>query len=164
MASVHNFRSALNGFNREDVVHYIEFINNRNKSQLEQMQGQLRVAQSREQELLARVDEAQARVRELEEKLKSVAAGEPGNATEEELEAYRRAERAERLAQERADQIYAQAQAVLTGATANTQAAAGDISALTEQLMELLTQYRTCAENACETFRDAAASLENIEK
>lgn len=164
MASVHNFRSALNGFNREDVVHYIEFINNRSKSQLEQMQGQLRVAQSREQELLARVDEAQARVRELEEKLKSVEAGEPGNATEEELEAYRRAERAERLAQERADQIYAQAQAVLTSATANAQAAAGDISALTEQLMELLAQYRTCAQSACETFRDAAASLENIEK
>ena len=24
-----NFRSALNGFNREDVVHYIEFLTNR---------------------------------------------------------------------------------------------------------------------------------------
>ena len=66
MAAVHNFRSALNGFNREDVVHYIEFINNRNKTQLDQMQTQLRTAQNREQELLARIDAEQARVRELE--------------------------------------------------------------------------------------------------
>ena len=164
MASVHNFRSALNGFNREDVVHYIEFINNRNKTQLEQMQNQLRIAQSREQELLARVDEAQARVRELEEKLKSVAAGEPGNATEEELEAYRRAERAERLAQERAQQILEQARDVVAGATANANKATTDIASLTDRMEALLAEYRLCVNAACDTFRDAAAALDSIEK
>ena len=32
MAAFQNFRSALNGFNREDVVHYIEYTNNGSKT------------------------------------------------------------------------------------------------------------------------------------
>lgn len=39
-----NFRSALNGFNREDVVNYIEFLTNRHVSDLSQMKAQLDAA------------------------------------------------------------------------------------------------------------------------
>ena len=165
MASVHNFRPALNGFNREDVVHYIEFINNRNKAQLDQMQNQLKTAQLREKELLEREDQAQAYARELEEQLaKSNNANEPANATEEELEAYRRAERAERLAQERAQQIYAQANAVLSEATTNATNATADITALTDRILALLQEYRQSVTNTCDTFRGAAEALRNIDK
>lgn len=164
MASVQNFRSALNGFNREDVVHYIEYINNRNKTQLEQMHNQVLAAQNREKELLARVDEAEGRVKELEEKLKSVDAGEPGNATEEELEAYRRAERAERLAQERAQQIYDKANAVISDATANAKTAAKDIADLSDKLLALLGEYRQSVNSTCLTFENAAQALDTIEK
>lgn len=164
MASVQNFRSALNGFNREDVVRYIEYINNRNKTQLEQMHNQVIAAQNREKELLSRVDEAQAHVRELEEKLASLDAGEPGNATEEELEAYRRAERAERLAEERAQKIYDKASAVIRSATADAKAATAGIADLSDKLLALLEEYRRCVTNAAGSFASASEALDTIEK
>ena len=121
-------------------------------------------AQNREQELLARIDAEQARVRELEAKLQSVASGEPSNATEEELEAYRRAEQAERLAKERAQQIYDQANAVLSDAAQEATIVADDIANLTDKLTEFLSQYRTSAQNARDTFQKAAENLQNTDK
>ena len=46
MAGIQNFRSALNGFNRQDVVHYIEYLNNQHNAQLEQLNTQLQNAQA----------------------------------------------------------------------------------------------------------------------
>ena len=37
MASAQNFRSAFNGFNREDVVHYIEYLNAKHTGALNQL-------------------------------------------------------------------------------------------------------------------------------
>ena len=33
MAAPQNFRSAFNGFNREDVVHYLEYLNSKHQNQ-----------------------------------------------------------------------------------------------------------------------------------
>jgi chromosome segregation ATPase len=41
MASTKNFRSALNGFNREDVVHYIEYLNAKHNSELQQLTAEM---------------------------------------------------------------------------------------------------------------------------
>ena len=43
MAGVHNFRSALGGFNREDVVRYIEYINNKHNTEIAQLNNQLQM-------------------------------------------------------------------------------------------------------------------------
>lgn len=45
MAENLNFRSAFNGFNREDVVHYIEYLNANHENQLKQLQADLAAAQ-----------------------------------------------------------------------------------------------------------------------
>lgn len=37
MAAPQNFRSAFNGFNREDVVHYLEYINTKHNNQINQL-------------------------------------------------------------------------------------------------------------------------------
>ena len=37
MAAPQNFRSAFNGFNREDVVHYLEYINSKHTHQINQL-------------------------------------------------------------------------------------------------------------------------------
>ena len=50
MAELQNFRSAFNGFNREDVVNYIAYLNNQHNSKINQLQNQLKAAQD---ELLA---------------------------------------------------------------------------------------------------------------
>ena len=44
MSGVQNFRSAIGGFNRQDVVHYIEYINNKHKTEIEQLNTQLQTA------------------------------------------------------------------------------------------------------------------------
>lgn len=44
MANTYNFRSAFNGFNREDVVHYIEYINSNHNNQLNQLKADLAAA------------------------------------------------------------------------------------------------------------------------
>jgi hypothetical protein len=42
--SVKHFRSALNGFNRQDVVQYIEYLNNQHNAKVEQLNNQLQAA------------------------------------------------------------------------------------------------------------------------
>ena len=37
MAAPQNFRSAFNGFNREDVGHYLEYINTKHQNQINQL-------------------------------------------------------------------------------------------------------------------------------
>ena len=40
MAAAQNFRSAFNGFNREDVVHYLEYLNTKHSNQLNQLNAE----------------------------------------------------------------------------------------------------------------------------
>ena len=138
MAAVQNFRSAIGGFNRQDVVNYIEYINNKHNSELEQLNTQLQTAQEAlaqatdNSALLAKLEAAEARCAQLEAQL--AAGGQmKAAAPDSELETYRRAERAERLARDRAAQIYAQANAALADATVKMEAISDGMSALTEQ-------------------------------
>ena len=41
MSAPQNFRTSFNGFNREDVVRYIEYLNSRHRSQMDQLGGEL---------------------------------------------------------------------------------------------------------------------------
>ena len=145
MAGIQNFRSALGGFNREDVVRYIEYLNNQHNAQVEQLNTQLQTArQALEQgdntQLRAQLDDALARCAELEAQLAQK--GQTPASTGDELEAYRRAERAERLARERAQQIYDQANAVLADATVKVEAASDGLSTVAAQLSDQLQKSR----------------------
>lgn len=141
MAGMQNFRSALGGFNRSDVVNYIEYLNTQHNAQITQLNTQLQNAQEAlakaqavpqtHSELFAQLEAAQARCAELEAAL--AAKGAP---TDSELEAYRRAERVERMAQERASQIYAKANAVLADATVKVGAASDGIKTVAAQVAE----------------------------
>ena len=144
MAEQQTFRSAFNGFNREDVVSYIEYINNQHNAQITQLNTQLQnanealaraLAQPRAAELEEQVQLLEARCAELEAQL---AAKDAPEKTEDELEAYRRAERAERNAKERAAQIYGQANAVLADVTVRTEEAAETMKALISQVAQQL--------------------------
>jgi len=156
MSTIQNFRSAFNGFNRQDVVQYIEYMNNQHKSALEQMNSQLQVmreelaaAQAAPQDdLQAQLDAALARCEELECKLNTYAKMQQDN----ELEAYRRAERAERKAQERAAQIYTQANALLADATAKMDAAAADIADMAQQFQEKLASSKASIAEAVDAM------------
>ena len=159
MAPIQQFRSQLNGFNRQDVVAYIELMNNQHNAQLQQLQNQLELAQQNQadEDLLAKLDAALARCAELEAQVAQLQ--ETGGCSEQELEAYRRAEKAERQAQARAHQIYQQANAALADATAKAEVTAQRIGAIAD---EAVTQLKICQASVLETkadFEEAVAAL-----
>ena len=41
MAEIFNFRSAFNGFRREDVVHYIEYLNAKHTAEVNQLNSEI---------------------------------------------------------------------------------------------------------------------------
>lgn len=160
MAGIQNFRSALGGFNREDVVSYIEYLNNQHNAQIAQLNTQLLNAQEalakaqsvpHNDELVAQLEAAQARCAELEAQLAAAGTAAPVQ-TGDELETYRRAERVERMAQERASQIYAQANAVLADATVKVEAAAEGMKAVADQAAAQL-------QTAEQQLKDAVAAM-----
>ena len=169
MAHFQNFRTALGGFNREDVVRYIEYMNNQHRSQIEQMNTQLQLAQAElanaskndNTELLAKLEAAEARCAQLEAELAQTGNAQPLPQGDE-LEAYRRAERTERIARERAAQIYAQANAVLADATVKVDAAATQIGQIADQVSSQLQGYQFSINEGKALLQEAVAAMSAI--
>jgi len=176
------FRSAFNGFNREDVVHYIEYLNAQHAAEVNQLRSELEFLRNSAQQQPAAEEcpdstliEAQAnRIRELFDKCKeqeqtiaeltarleeSVQPAAFKSCTEEELEAYRRAERAERLARERAEQVYHRTNAILSDATAKVDEAAAAMSRMTDHVSGQLTQLQDAVSGSKQALYDAAAAM-----
>ena len=190
MAVSHNFRSALNGFNREDVVHYIEYLNAKQTSQVNQLTSEneelrkklealeaVPVASAEDTERLATLEaefaelktaagqieaERDAALAEVE-MLKAQLAEQAGkNLAAQELEAYRRAERAERAAKERADQIYQQATGTLAQATAQVDNAAEQFRQVVERVNLQMGQLQAAVEMSKSALVDAATTMYSI--
>ena len=169
MAAFQNFRGAVGGFNREDVVRYIEYINNKHSSQINQLNTEMQALQEElaqlrgKADLSAQLEEANARITQLEQERDALAAQVEQMAdrpqTENELEAYRRAERAERIAADRVAQLYNQANGALADATAKADDTATQVTELTDALMVQLQQLQTVLSSGGNSMRDAAAAL-----
>ena len=232
MAVQQNFRTALNGFNREDVVRYIEYLNTKHAAEVNQLKSELDFLHSKAEmvpvaevapvdtaETDAMIEQQAARIRELFDQCKaqeqeiselkaenlqlnnqlSQISMQPVSApvafqnvdtsdlereistlkaekdalnlqiqemkqqsilqTNAELEAYRRAERTERMARERAAKVYQQANGVLADATIKVDEAADQIGTLTEQVMAQLSQLQSAVSGSKEALRDAASTM-----
>lgn len=179
MAAQQTFRTAFNGFHREDVVRYIEYINSKHaaqvgqlKTEVENLRQELEQAQNVQQseEASLQMAELEARCAALEQERDALRAQleqprtveEPavsGNLAERELEAYRRAERAERVARERAQVIYDQANGVLADATAKVDEAVVRIGEMTTQVNAQLDALQTAVTGSKQALEDAAATL-----
>ena len=79
--------------------------------------------------------------------------------TEDELEAYRRAERAERRAAERVAQLYDQANAALADAATRADASAAQVGQLADSLNLQLQQLLSAIASGKNTLLDAAAAM-----
>lgn len=177
------FRSSFNGFNREDVVRYLEYINAKHAAELNQLRSELEFLRSKEvsapaeevcdnselveqqaariRELFDRCKEQEETIAELTTRLENVQTAEaaPVACPEQELEAYRRAERAERVARERAEVVYHQANAVLSDATAKVDEAAALIGSMADQLSGQLSQFQSAVTGSKQALHDAATTL-----
>ena len=81
---------------------------------------------------------------------------------EEELEAYRRAERTERLARERAERMYQQANGVLADATVKVDDAATQIGALSDRVISQLTELQNAVSGSKQALQDASSVLSTL--
>ena len=186
MAASQNFRSAFNGFNREDVVHYLEYLNTKHTNQvnqltaendalrqrvealpeLENQQSVISSLEDRCDELTRQLEAARARCAELEQQLPQSAAPEQNAKTpalspiaSDELEAYRRAERIEREAKERAELVYFQANSVLTEASAKVDGISADITEMADKVMSQLTQLQVAVSSSKQALQDASSIM-----
>lgn len=176
MSAPQSFRSAFNGFNREDVVHYLEYLNAKHANQIHQLTAEnealreqaaslpelesqkLLIASLEEKcgELTRLLEEARAQLQQQE-----VQPSEPvmSPSASEELEAYRRAERIEREAKERAELVYFQANSVLTEATAKVDGISSDITEIADNVMSQLTQLQVAVSSSKQALQDASSVM-----
>jgi chromosome segregation ATPase len=181
MSAAYNFRTSFNGFHREDVVHYIEYINTKNAAQLSQLKADLAALQQENAKLKssAGLEEQVAQLKkeleqanqaraELEKELAEKSAQldkalnsqqEVKRSTDAELEAYRRAERMERQAQERTDAMYQKATAVISATTAKVDSAALQVSSIADQVAGQLATLQQAIASSKISLNDAAATL-----
>ena len=214
MDTPRNFRSAFNGFNREDVVRYIEYVNAQHAAQINEMNAELEFLRSKlaapaeldfaivkrlddyaeqvsilearcdtlEQERDAAIAEKEAAAQaeckdtELEEKCRelearcealtqerdaAIAEKETAVAIQAgaELEAYRRAERTERVARERAEQVYHRVNGVLSDATVKVDQATSQIGDMSEEFLARLDALRAAVESSRQALNDAAQTM-----
>ena len=189
MATPQSFRSAFNGFNREDVVHYLEYLNAKHASQVEQLNTEVTFLQRKLEEQPAvdptAAEEVTRRIAELEDKLAESEAEREAlsqklaqlekeleearaervtiqHRTDLELEAYRRAERTERMARERAEQVYRQTNGVLADASAKVDEAAGQVSQISDHVMSQLDLLREAVNCSKQALADAASGLYSL--
>ena len=76
-----------------------------------------------------------------------------------ELEAYRRAERMERIAKERADAVYHQVNATLAEASTQLSGAAGSYGQLVDSVVSQIDQLRAAVESGKIALENAAAAM-----
>ena len=170
MPAPKNFRSAFNGFNREDVVRYLEYINAKHTAEINQLTGeadylraQLETAEPQAEaiaaleterdELKAQLEAMTARVAELEAKQETAVR------TDDELEAYRRAERTERIANERAELVYHQVNGVLAEASTKMEGVATEIGGMADNVMSQLTQLQVAIASSKKALNEAVSTM-----
>jgi ABC-type transporter Mla subunit MlaD len=82
--------------------------------------------------------------------------------TSDELEAYRRAERAERLAKERAELVHHQVNGILSEATIKVETLSQDIGSMADQVMAQLSQLQGAVAGSKKTLQDAVATMYSL--
>ena len=172
MAAFQNFRGAINGFNREDVVNYIARLNHDFETQMNRLNNELNILrQDLEQaqggdgeviELKAQLEEALEKNAQLEQELEALRQKAGPVSTSDELETYRRAERAERLAKNRVSQMYNQAHAAIADTAANLDAAAENLGFVAQEAMEKIQALQFAVSGSKQVITDAAQALGSI--
>ena len=210
MAEQQNFRTAFSGFNREDVVRYLEYLNSKHASEISQLNSEIEYLRSQagmapadtsdlanpllEQQaaqikelsaLFSKKDESMTQLTEEAEALKAEVAAlketvsqkdaeiaaltaeneqlrqskPAASRTEEELEIYRRAERVERRAKERAELVYHRVNGTLADATCKVEDAASIIGSMSEKVLSQLSELQAAVTGSKAALKDAADTM-----
>lgn len=186
MSTPQNFRAAFNGFNRDDVVNYISFINSKHETTVNQLREEVQelrqeldnrpevddalnteLEELREQmeQMKQTLQEKEEQIAQMKEELERKAAREEAEVVcvqEQELEAYRRAESAERRAMERVNQMFDQANGILGEIVVKLQANTDSVNEIAEQVRADLEALENAAMNSKVILEESSAMMAAI--
>lgn len=170
-AEMTQFRSAVHGFNRMDVVRFIESMNSEHEAALHALQKENQALAAQAANLSEENTALAARVAELSERLIALQEPEPeeesagpeesGAPSTEALElaAYRRAEAAERGAVQRAGALYRQMADVCAGLNSRMAASDEEIGLLYAELTATLDRMRDAMADIKLVFDEAPEQI-----
>lgn len=190
MSAPQKFRSALNGFNREDVASYLEYLNSKHTAQVNQLTSEadflrskldavqptddqseiIHALEAERDDLRTQLEELKAYCATLEQALEetrstptaaAISADAPCTPAEE-LEIYRRAERTERMARERADLIYRQTNGILNEASVRVNDMAEQVVPIADQILMQINQLQNTVNTTKQSLQDAVVIINTL--
>ncbi len=175
MAETQTFRSAFNGFNRKDVVSYIELLNNRHTSERNQLNTQLQLLRealdraqadaAREQAVAEALHASDAERQHLEQELAALredySALRETSAQQAQAAglANQKSEQERQEAVDRANRLYDTANGALSDATAQVDSASAQVSQLMTQITLSLEALQSAVRESRQVLEDTAADL-----
>lgn len=164
------FRAALNGFNREDVVQFIQSLTSRHdretadlKEEKDRLQEALDKSNAEAEALRQRITELEAQLQEANETLEAATAPLPEpekpDWNAQELAAYRRAEEVERQSRERARLLHRELTGLVADASVQMDNATGALDDAMAQITEDLTRLQAAMTAGKKVLNDTGCSL-----
>ena len=173
----YSFRSSLHGFNRADVIDFLEKLSSAHEKELRERDEELRVLREELADAKSSLELAQTEIDLFRLGEETAPEEEPASQMDEEpeqfdpnreLEAYRRAERYEREAKVRAEKLCADASDAVRQAGVQledrqakmysaTDALGADFAALQEAVSEMLGEMSSARDRLARMERDLAA-------
>ena len=134
------------------------------ESRCRELEQQLRQAQSERDEALAQKEEALRTLEDARKDREDALLGVSGEKLDanRELEAYRRAERTERVARERAEQVYSETGTVLTQASNRIDTALRQMTGISRQVSTQLDTLQAAISSSRLALQDAADTIEKL--
>ena len=159
-ATTDSFRSSLHGFNRMDVVQFIQKTTSEHELELrrlaEERTRQQEELEQQKKELAARQEESE-RQKELAEQ--PTAAVQKPRYDEMELTAYRRAEQTERMARERAAASAVRMRSAFEQAEEKLKARRQDITGLSDRFHADYDRLKQALDSVQDVFRESSERL-----
>lgn len=148
--TVYRFRTSVGGFHKGDVADYIAKTAQQHQAELAKKDSQIAQQEKEIQSLREQLNLMMASSMLLQEDAPSEPDSQPA-LTELELEAYRRAEAAERLANQRAKKLYVQMEDICR----STDAAFDGAKTVVEETAQQVLMQAQVLNNACQTLTQA---------
>ena len=182
MSAPQKFRSALNGFNREDVASYLEYLNSKHTAQVNQLTSEadflrskldaaqpdscqsdvIAALEAERDALRTQLEEQKAYIATLEQALEAARLTPAPTTGDDELEIYRRAERTERMARERADLIYRQTNGILNEASVRVNDMAQQVLPIADQILLQISNLQNTVNGAKQSLQDAVVIINTL--
>lgn len=134
------------------------------ETRCQELEQQLAAARKERDEALAQKEAVEQKLEAAQRDREEVllrSSGEKLDANRE-LEAYRRAERTERLARERAEQVYSETGTVLTQASNRIEAALRQMTGISQQVTGQLDTLQTAIASSRLALQDAAQTIDKL--